>query len=138
MPDIESSEPLISHTSESNALKSLGNLFSLVEKSLNDTITKNIGWGWADVDTAIHIHDIVLSLRHMRHGFATSNANIEDTSASGDLTSESDERAAFTRLLDEVERNDKFLSGTIRSYLDDARDSLEYIKSLFQSSDPVP
>jgi hypothetical protein len=131
MVGLEFDGPLTDHTSEPNIRVSLGDLFNLVERSLDDAITKHTGWAWKDVDTAIHIHDAVLSLRHMRHGITTPKANIGDSSASEAPEGEFNERITFTGLLDEVD--DDFLSGTMRSYLDDALDSLKEIQSSIDS-----
>ncbi|KAF1850450.1 uncharacterized protein K460DRAFT_390954 [Cucurbitaria berberidis CBS 394.84] len=133
MEDLDSDKPFTSHTSGPNTRLSLGSLFSLVERSLDNAITKHTGWAWKEVDAAIHIHDIVLSLRHMKHGITTVKANIGNSATSEALEGESNERPTFSMLLEEVERNDKFLSGTMRSYLEDALDSLDQVKSSIDS-----
>jgi hypothetical protein len=100
-------------------------LFEQVVREFDAAAGAKDGWGWRDVDLAIHLFDAWTKLRRWRdsvQGLAAEFYGVTLTVTDAHIT-----ETKFHDFLTHVECDRPFLSGTIRVYLDELLDVVRSI-----------
>jgi hypothetical protein len=103
----------------------LSELFEQVIGEFDAAAGAKDGWGWRDVDLAIHIFDTWTKLKHWRDSVRDLAAELYGVNLTAMVTHITDNK--FRDLLTHVECDRPHLSGTIRVYLDELLDVVRSI-----------
>ncbi|KAF2467328.1 uncharacterized protein BDR25DRAFT_267485 [Lindgomyces ingoldianus] len=103
----------------------LSDLCNAILMDLEHAVEKGTGWAWKDINVAVHLHDVLISVRHWKNSvhWLAIGANAPRVDENVDLS--------VSRLLDSVEFHDSFLSGTVRLYLDAIAECVNNIRLLY-------
>ncbi|KAF2691223.1 hypothetical protein K458DRAFT_426577 [Lentithecium fluviatile CBS 122367] len=129
----EALEPCsMEHEEDDEPLDSLNNLYSNVLSEFEKAVNDETGWAWSRLDnfqSAVRLHDLLLSLRHWKEEITFSKSSSKKTQSSYESHRDA-EQDKGALILDKVELDQEFLSGVIRSYMDEILKDLRSLHML--------